>query len=230
MAPWFTLPDGRVVPGRRGVTSDRGHAHWPRSPRRALSAMRQREIDRRADRRDLRRVALLGRGARAVGVDLGGGLVARLGDAGAQAELLERVLDHARRDHRRADDFAVGVGRRDVGDLRHRRDDRLLERRLRMRAVVDQIEAVGDFARLVRPRRRARPAPGGTRTRRCRWFHADRCAPARERGTAPPAASAPPTPAPGCPRETSGSDRSRRRSSDGCARRPTGSRTARPPG
>src|SRR3546814_5559686 len=49
-----------------------------------------------------------------------------------------------------SDLLAALVGRRDVGDLRHRRDDGLLERRLRMLAVVDQIEAVGNLARLVR--------------------------------------------------------------------------------
>ncbi|KAG1246148.1 hypothetical protein G6F65_020840 [Rhizopus arrhizus] len=53
-------------------------------------------------------------------------------------------------DHRRTDDFALVVGRGDVGDLLHRGDHRLLERRLRVLAVVDQVEAIRDQARLER--------------------------------------------------------------------------------
>ncbi len=53
-------------------------------------------------------------------------------------------------DHRRTDDLALVVGRGDMGDLFHRRDHRLLERRLRVRAVVDQVEAIRDQARLER--------------------------------------------------------------------------------
>src|SRR5688572_28744450 len=59
---------------------------------------RQRVVDRRAHRRDLRVVALLRRRPRAVGIDLGGGPVARVGDARAQAELAQRITDHAMRD------------------------------------------------------------------------------------------------------------------------------------
>ena len=59
-------------------------------------------------------------------------------DAGAQAERAERVLDHARCHHARADDLAVGIGRRDVGDTLHRGDDGLLERGLRVVGIVDE--------------------------------------------------------------------------------------------
>ena len=107
-------------------------------------------VNRRADRRHLRRVALRGRRSGAVGVNLGGRLVARVGDAGTQAEPLERVLDDAGRDHGRSDDLAAAIRRRDVRDFLHRCDHRLLELGLRMLAIVDQIEAVWDFTRLER--------------------------------------------------------------------------------
>ena len=42
------------------------------------------------------------------------------------------------------------IRRRDVGDPRHGRDHRLLKLRLWMLAIVDQIEAVGDFTGHVR--------------------------------------------------------------------------------
>src|SRR3546814_17348574 len=66
-------------------------------------AMRQREIDRRAHRRHLRSVALLGRRAGTVAIDLGGCRVAPAGDARAQAEPADVVLDDARRHHGRTD-------------------------------------------------------------------------------------------------------------------------------
>src|SRR3546814_16041851 len=59
-------------------------------------AVRQREIDRRAHRRHLCSVALLGRRAGTVGIDLGGRRVARAGDARAQAEPADVVLADAR--------------------------------------------------------------------------------------------------------------------------------------
>src|SRR5690348_1267326 len=120
----------------------RDHAGRPASAGR----MRQRKVDRCHHRRHLGVVALRGRGARAVGVDLGGGLERRGGDAGAQAEPAVVVFDHAMRHHRRADDGAVGVGRRDMGDLGHRGNDSLLERGLRLRAVGAQVEAIGNRA------------------------------------------------------------------------------------
>ncbi|KAG1318486.1 hypothetical protein G6F63_015188 [Rhizopus arrhizus] len=45
-------------------------------------------------------------------------------------------------DHRRTDDFALVVGRGDVGDRRNRGDQRLLEFGLRIFAVADHVEAV----------------------------------------------------------------------------------------
>ena len=50
----------------------------------------------------------------------------------------------------RADDLAFLVRGRDVRDLRDGLDDRLLEFRLRILAVVDEIEAVGNHAGLER--------------------------------------------------------------------------------
>ncbi len=52
--------------------------------------------------------------------------------------------------NRRTDDLALVVGRRDVGDLLHRGDDRLLEGRLWVLAVVHQVEPIGNQARLER--------------------------------------------------------------------------------
>ena len=57
--------------------------------------MRQRKCQRRVHCYGLRQIALRGAGAGAVGVDLGGGGVARAGDAGAQAQFDQWVFDDA---------------------------------------------------------------------------------------------------------------------------------------
>ena len=99
--------------------------------------MRQGVVYCRADSCHLRRIALRVRRPRAVGVDLSGGFVWRVGDACTQAEPLERVLDDARRYDGRADDLAAVIRRRNVCDLRDGRDYRLLKLRLWMLAIVD---------------------------------------------------------------------------------------------
>src|ERR1700722_15097662 len=109
-----------------------------------------REINRSTHRCHLCPIALLWRCPRTVGIDLSGRFVWGAGDACTEAELLEGVVNDSRRDHRRSDDRAVAICRRDVWDFRHGRDHRLLEFRLRIFAIVDQIEAVWDFTGLVR--------------------------------------------------------------------------------
>src|SRR3990167_7379529 len=108
------------------------------------SGVGQRVVQRRAHGRHLGVVALLGRGARAVRVNLGGAAVFRAGKAGAQAKVAARVVDDAVRHDLRTDDLALLVGGGDVGHLLHLGDDRLLEIRLRVVAVADQVEAVRD--------------------------------------------------------------------------------------
>ena len=54
------------------------------------------------------------------------------------------------RDDGRSDDLVVRIGRSDVGDLGDRADDRLLKIWLRVLAVANGVEAVGDLAGLVR--------------------------------------------------------------------------------
>ena len=66
---------------------------------RAQLTVRKRVINRCTHRDRLCGIALLGRGARAIGVDFGGGLVFCIGNAGAQTQLLERLFDHSARDH-----------------------------------------------------------------------------------------------------------------------------------
>jgi hypothetical protein len=62
-------------------------------------AVLQRKINRRANGRDLRRIALLRRCPWAVRIDLGDRLVGRVRNACTEAELPQRVVDDARRDH-----------------------------------------------------------------------------------------------------------------------------------
>ena len=95
-------------------------------------------VDGCAHRSDLRPNALLGRRARTVRIDLGGGDEARIGHPRAQAQALAVVFDDAGCQHRRADDRAIRIGRRDVGHLGNRIDDRALERRLWASTVIDQ--------------------------------------------------------------------------------------------
>lgn len=72
--------------------------------------VRQCIVDRRTNRDCLRLITLLGRGAGAVGVDLGSGFLAGIGNAGAQAQLRQRLLDNAARDHRRAGASKLSLG------------------------------------------------------------------------------------------------------------------------
>jgi O-6-methylguanine DNA methyltransferase len=112
-------------------------------------AVCQREINRRAHRCHLRRIALFSRCPRAVWIDLGGRFEKSGGDARTEAEPLQRVSDDARRYHGRSDDLAFSIRRRNVGDLGHGREHGLLELWLWVFAIVDQVEAIGDFARHV---------------------------------------------------------------------------------
>ena len=119
------------------------------------------------------------------------------------------------------------VGRRDVRDLRDRLDDRALEFGLRILGVVDQIEAVRDEPRLERlaVARGERGAELGlvgvgglVQVDVQQETSAQRRDQAQQRGRLCRGRCLP---------GKTGSDRSRSRSSDGCARRPRGSRRAR---
>ena len=112
--------------------------------------MHQRVVDSCTDCGNLCGIALLGRSTGAVGIDFSGGLVGGVGDTAAQAQLLERILDNAPSELRCADDLAVVIGRSNMSDLLHRLDHRLLKLRLRVLAVIDQIEAIGNPCRLKR--------------------------------------------------------------------------------
>ncbi len=89
---------------------------------------------------------MLGTGARAIRVNLGGGGVACAGDAGTQAKAFEWIADQAQCHHVGADDGAICISGRDVGHFGNCFDDCVLERRLRILGVVNQIEPVWNGA------------------------------------------------------------------------------------
>lgn len=93
-------------------------------------------------RSDLGGVAQVPRDPGAVRVDLGRAREAGAGDACAQAERRERVVDDTALRHRDADDRAVLVGRGDVSDPLDAGNDRGLEFRLRILTVGDGVEAI----------------------------------------------------------------------------------------
>src|SRR5690606_24469593 len=111
-----------------------------------LNGIGQGVVDGGADGGDLGGVALVGGGGGAGGVDLGGGDVGGAGEAGAQAEGFDGVVDDAAADDGGADDVAFVISRGDVGNLFDGGEDGLLEVGLRILAVADEVEAVGDGA------------------------------------------------------------------------------------